>query len=826
MSNYHGLQKIRNLISTLQDNEEILEKLTTKKILDDEEYELLLLIAIGFYNEFLEDKSRKSYFEFAYYIILEYTILRKDYKALSDFAYAAGFYPICEKLKRYLNPEIKLNSFFKDLDIKSHFYQKGHYFETRQQRNARRQLLADKEKEYYYLAPTSYGKTQLVLEHIRKNIENVNLFAIIVPLKSLLAEITDNVKNEFPAFRVITHDESFNIEDENSKTIFVLTQERAINILREYNEFCFDILYIDEAHHLFEKDTRAMKLSRLIRINSYRNKLSKVLYFSPIVSKGDNLKIRGFSESFDGVKIDLDMKEKRYLYLDKDGNEHVFNRYLNKYSLQSEGHADFRKYIVDKSRNKNFIYAFRPKHIQEIAKELYEYHKESSALSLINEEDREEINIVKSEIKEHLHEYFYGIDYLDYGIVFLHGKLNDTIKEYLEYKFKKISSLRYLVANNVLLEGVNLPLNKMFVMNTYSMTRKKMLNLFGRVNRLNLIFGEEDFIIERLQPEIVFIDSDYEGFEMKNKIDLLRDSTFNDIIDNVNMQNAKVDNDYEEKCHIEDVLLSDDYKNYGQELWVLYYLLNDHNCNEEINLIESVPIINRNIKMLENIDLSEIHFIDLIYFVFISNNESFFRKDGKELLRLQNEKTRNFYKVFNKNRTKPLNMRVNLLVNFWHRYYENQSEDYIYISSSFGEVSHPRDNGNFGNQYFRYHKNKENKAKIYNFASLKLQLDDNFFSYTIFKYLNVLKDLKIISEEEYNKIRYGDIDEDTVKLIKLGLPPFIASKLKSDNMLQFVTKQANGNLGINKEYEDRFTDYLNTLSDLYKFMIYKYIYSV
>ncbi len=381
------------------------------------------------------------------------------------------------------------------------------------------------------------------------------------------------------------------------------------------------------------------------------------------------------------------------------------------------------------------------------------------------------------------------------------------------------------MANNVLLEGVNLPLNKMFVMNTYSMTRIKMLNLFGRVNRLNLIFGEEDFDLGRLQPEIVFIKTEYENIEMRNKIDKLRDSTFCDIVDNVNLQNAKVDEDYEEKCQVEDIILNEDYRDEEHELWVLYHLLHEHNCNEEIDLLNAVGIINRNINNLVDLDLSEVHFIDLIYLVFIMYNEDQYKKDGKELLRLQNEKTRNFYKVFDKNRSKPLNMRVNMLVNFWDKYYEGQEEDYIYICSSFGEVNHPGYESFFGNQYFRYHENKNDKAKVFNYASLKLQLDDNFFGYTIFKYLNVLKDLDIITDDEYNEIKYGDISEDTVNLIKLGLPPFIISKLKSDNMLRFVTKMDNGNLGIGEEYKEVFTEYLSTLSDLYKFMIYKYIYN-
>jgi hypothetical protein len=44
------------------------------------------------------------------------------------------------------------------------------------------------------------------------------------------------------------------------------------------------------------------------------------------------------------------------------------------------------------------------------------------------------------------------INSIDYGLVYLHGQLPDIIKEYIEYKFKKVKELKYIIANTVILE--------------------------------------------------------------------------------------------------------------------------------------------------------------------------------------------------------------------------------------------------------------------------------------------------------------------------------------------------------------------------------------
>ena len=45
-------------------------------------------------------------------------------------------------------------------------------------------------------------------------------------------------------------------------------------------------------------------------------------------------------------------------------------------------------------------------------------------------------------LKKHVHEDFYMIDLIKKGIVYIHGKMPEQIKDYLEYKFNQNKQLK------------------------------------------------------------------------------------------------------------------------------------------------------------------------------------------------------------------------------------------------------------------------------------------------------------------------------------------------------------------------------------------------
>ncbi|NOJ06586.1 hypothetical protein F0236_23090, partial [Vibrio splendidus] len=165
-----------------------------------------------------------------------------------------------------------------------------------------------------------------------------------------------------------------------------------------------------------------------------------------------------------------------------------------------------------------------------------------SKLETINSEELLDLSDV---ISKNVHNDFYCVDYVKKGLVYLHGKLPDLIKEYLEYKFTHTKEINYIVANSVILEGVNLPVDNLFILNTYNLDAKSLTNLIGRVNRLNEVFDKENKSLRKLLPSVHFVNSiEFNGKKgnMVNKIQLLKSGFFKDVVKNPLLLNFSFDN--------------------------------------------------------------------------------------------------------------------------------------------------------------------------------------------------------------------------------------------------------------------------------------------
>ena len=122
-----------------------------------------------------------------------------------------------------------------------------------------------KQNDYYsFSAPTSMGKTFLIRMFIKESInrnEKKN-FAIIVPSKALINEITnsiidDNKENLIKNnYRVIQSSAAI-FKDDNCNYIMVLTQERFLQFLLQKTEIKLSHVFIDEAHKMSHTDDRS-----------------------------------------------------------------------------------------------------------------------------------------------------------------------------------------------------------------------------------------------------------------------------------------------------------------------------------------------------------------------------------------------------------------------------------------------------------------------------------------------------------------------------------------------------------------------------------------
>ena len=480
--------------------------------------EFLLSAAVLLIRDFEKDQSHRQSLEFAYWIILSYALSTKDFDPLYDFAVSFGLYPICDAITSVSGTGSLLKGFASEA-IRRSFSRDGHV-ETIEQSNRAIAFNREHETDVAYLAPTSFGKSELVLNRVVASGAK-NKTCIVVPTKSLLSQMARAVKRGALEKKLITHDEMYGGE---GKFIAILTQERALRLLSSNENLSFDELYIDEAHHLYDSTGRAMLLTRLVKLSKRRNRKVSLFYLSPIITEVGHLSALSGSEVAE-IRVRFNMKEPQYRIFLRDGSMHAFNRFFGEY-LDLCLYVDMWRCITCESGCKNLIYVNSPKKIQQAAREL------ASKLPLIPLDD--ELNKVISMLSAHVHVDYDEIECIKHGVLYLHGQMPDGIKDYLEYKYNTLSSLRYVVANTVVLEGVNLPIDSIFILSSTHLNKRNLVNLVGRASRLNHVFGKLPNL-SGLMPKVTFIDNDEydrKGGNMKNTLERLRSMDFQDNVEN------------------------------------------------------------------------------------------------------------------------------------------------------------------------------------------------------------------------------------------------------------------------------------------------------
>lgn len=246
--------KMQNEILSLTDlpmYHEAMRKLTiAPRELSETEKIFLLSCAILLIKRYEIDRRCTSYIELAYYIILKYSLSFSDYEPLFDFCVNFGFFPIANAI--YKDNLLSFQSIANELltyRIEEN-YSRGSLIQTLEQKQAHAKIVSSEANELSYVAPTSFGKSTIIIDHIQINFECNKKVAIIVPTKSLLMQTYRAVKEANIPTKILLHDEMYNGDE---RFIAVFTQERALRLLAKQN-IAFDILYIDEAHRLLDRD--------------------------------------------------------------------------------------------------------------------------------------------------------------------------------------------------------------------------------------------------------------------------------------------------------------------------------------------------------------------------------------------------------------------------------------------------------------------------------------------------------------------------------------------------------------------------------------------
>lgn len=308
------------------------------------------------------------------------------------------------------------------------------------------------ENNLFLSAPTSFGKTFIVLEYILRH-SNLRNIVFIVPTLALMNELLKKIYVKFGDKYNICINGQEKIEDKN---IFIFVPERSDNnFIRKLNEIGLDLLIIDEIYKLKPKDKRELKKDdRIILMNKVYLDLvhvaKKIILLGPFIKQ----------IFFNNTKLDI----VRY-YTNFSPVYNCIHKCCNE------------KWIEYMKRDKELVYFNSPKSI----------YKSLDLIIARFPEKNEYIEKYKNEIS-YLEEFFmknwYGIKLLKRGIGIHHGKIPMFLRKFYEEEYRN-GNLKCLLCTSTLMEGINTPTMRMLVVDNPG-TIFKLNNLIGRVGRLNI----------------------------------------------------------------------------------------------------------------------------------------------------------------------------------------------------------------------------------------------------------------------------------------------------------------------------------------------------
>jgi len=186
-------------------------------------------------------------------------------------------------------------------------------------------------------------------------------------------------------------------------------------------------------------------------------------------------------------------------------------------------------------------------------------------------------------------------------------------------------------------------------------------------------------------------------------------------------------------------------------------------------------------------------------------------------LRFNHESVRKFYTKFIRRVHKlSLKSHINFYLDYFGWLALNKPKRYkkFYFGISFGEIPYSNDS--------KYNTcvnlSQKNKKQLVNLAMVKLKIETDFVNFHLSKFVNVLYELELIDESEYNIFMYGSESRENIELFKAGLSTQLINFLKDKKQLHNI-KIHNGKLQPNSD----FTLFMNNLDEVKRFEISRLI---
>ena len=746
-----------------------MEKLTLRKLYNTEfpelykklqigvelsDIELEKILSIGIFLARLDNKNLKR---LGYRLFLLYSKITDDYKPLYELSLNKGLIPISEFIENNLNYSEKYGNLYTEINsIDNDEFRWNNSYQTIGQFELFRKAEESKLESQIIVAPTSYGKTELILSFIDHT--KFKKICIISPTKSLLAQTKKRIINQFGYRKIITYPEMYN--DNDDEIIAVLTQERLLRLLQSNSDLMFDLLVIDEAHNILDEfsneRTRSVILASVIIICKKRNDNLVCKYLTPFLKSKESLKIKHISNIAEWYSVVENIKSEMFYFYDVENNKKVL---LDQYSTMKDKLIEFQvnelgddvDVVIANCDEKNIIYLNSPKKLENFAYKLF---------SKLPERQIPRLKKAASDLREYVHEDYKLANYIEKGVIYHHGSIPEPIRYFIEDLYANIPEIKMLIANSTLLEGVNIPATRMFILDPYRgsgyLSPSAFKNLVGRVCRFGEIFNSSTGDLKYLLPEIHIIKGGYckKNFKVENFVKgrkiLVED--YDKITDDVkNPLLVNSDSDETKKKEAEDILenishcdvITDNNSNKAKTKIGQLCFENNINIFDIFEIEEQIDKELENISKAQSID-TVFNTVDYLFFSKINDNQG----EYNNLKRLREHEAQNFYKMLINWRIMGFTMKVMIdeVVGYWNTLRGEQSRT-VYV----GKWGDKTRGGH--REYWTDITEKDEYEKV-NLAIVRLKEEYDFIDNEIIKYVEILHSLELIEESLYLKLEF------------------------------------------------------------------------
>lgn len=665
-------------------------KLAVGDELSSDEIVKLLSIAIILVNQ-----DEKTLNQLGYRIALFYANLYHDYVPLYDIALNTGLIPVANLAKKLIEQEeipsaTAVSPLVNELaESFVEVFRDGDILRTEEQLILSNFYKENLDSSLYVVAPTSYGKSELIIETVEDNPRAS--ICILVPSKSLLSQTKKRLLDARIDWvkKYVTHPDMHDEKLQNS--VHLLTQERLSRLLSQDKDLSFDFLLVDEAHNLLTNDSRNHLLASVISVLGHRNDDLAIKYLTPFLKDTSNLQLKTAKKVELEYLVDEYVKSERFLladFRDGVGTVEYYDHFLDDFLEMEADTHDAIEYLNRNSTNKNIVYFNRPKDIEKFVLELIK------SLDPVEDED---INTAILELSASVDEEYTLINCLSRGVVYHHGSMTDSVRHYVEYLFRNSDSLKYLVSSSTLLEGVNLPIERLFLMSQKkglgNLSPSQFHNLVGRVNRFSEVFS--DVLPENLkllEPEVHLIGTDDYTNKRANLHNFLKKSSnvsrkIKDGPENILLESVSVDDSDDEYIdtisrleNLEGGIIEDFEGSYcGTEVGQLLIA----SGVDEIHVFEKEEEISNQLEQIDAAISDPNTLLRVIADAFITHIDVSDKKH--HLNRLMTEQAQSFYSMLFEWQLEriPFKLMIARFIDYWDKKSEEDSAVQIYVGKLF-----------------------------------------------------------------------------------------------------------------------------------------------